>query len=121
MKTKNLEIGYLGEVFAKKYLQGKKYRIIKENYRTKYAEIDLIARDRKDILVFVEVKARLSERFGGPEESINRDKLKRLIRNAEAYVANKRYLKEYRIDAICIVFDENRRLDRIDHYENITL
>ena len=119
MKTKNLEIGHLGEAIAKKYLRGKRYRVVEENYRTKYAEIDLVARDSKGILVFVEVKTRLTERFGAPEESINRDKLKKIIKNAQAYAARKRYRKEYRIDAICIVLDEKRRPSRIDHYENI--
>ena len=120
MKTKNLEIGYLGEGIAKKYLRSKKYRVVEENYKTKYAEIDLIVRDSRGILVFVEVKTRLTERFGGPQESINREKMRRLIRNAEAYVAMKRYRKEYRIDAICIVLDEERRPTRINHYESIT-
>ena len=120
MKTKNLEIGHLGEVIAKKYLQGKRYRVVEENYKTKYAEIDLIVRGSKGILVFVEVKTRLTERFGGPEESINRDKVKKLTKNAQAYAARKKYRKEYRIDAICIVLDDKRRPSRIDHYENIT-
>ncbi len=69
--------------------------------------------------MFVEVKTRLKERFGGPEEAINRDKVKKLTKNAEAYAARKKYRKEYRIDAICIVLDEERRLNRIAHYENI--
>jgi len=45
VKTKNLETGYLGEQIAKKYLQNKGYYIVEENYRTKYAEFDLVARN----------------------------------------------------------------------------
>ena len=120
MKTKNLEIGYLGEIIAKKYLQNKGYHIVEENYRNKYAEIDLIARN-KSILIFVEVRTRSGEQFGTPEESIKRDKIKKLIRNAKAYAARKRYSKEYRIDAICIVLNERGEAKRIGHYENITL
>lgn len=119
MRTENLEIGHLGEVIAKRYLQNKGYRIVEENYRTKYAEIDLIARD-KGVLVFVEVRTRKDERFGSPEDSINRSKIRKLIRNAEAYVARKRYAKAYRIDAICIVFNKNEKASRITHHENIT-
>ena len=119
MKTKNLEKGRLGEIIAKKYLQNKRYRILEENYRTKYAEIDLIARE-KGILVFIEVRAKTGERFGSPEESINRGKIKKLIRNAKAYAAIKRYGKMYRIDAICIVLDGKRGVSRISHYQNIT-
>jgi len=119
MKTKKLEIGYLGEIIAKKYLQNKGYRIIEENYRNKYAEIDLIA-SHKDILVFVEVRTRTGEQFGTPEESIKRAKIKKLIRNAEAYTAIKRYSKRCRIDAICIVLDEGGEAKRISHYQSIT-
>ena len=118
-RTKNLEIGHRGEQTAKIYLQNKGYRIIEENYRTKYAEIDLIAGD-KGILVFVEVRTRKDERFGSPEDSINRDKMRKLTRNAEAYAVRKRYTKKYRIDVICIVLNGEEETRRIDHYENIT-
>ena len=120
MRTKNLEIGYLGQTIAKRYLQNKGYRIVQENYRTKYAEIDLITYN-KAILVFIEVKTRKDEQLGTPEESINRYKIKKLIRNAEAYAARKRYAGECRIDAVCIVLDEKGMASRINHYENITL
>ncbi|MBL7085129.1 MAG: YraN family protein [Candidatus Omnitrophica bacterium] len=119
VKTKKLEMGHLGEVVAKRYLRGKGYRIIEENYRTKYAEIDLIA-SNKGILVFVEVRTRKDERFGSPEESLKRNKIKKLIRNAKAYVARKRYSNAYRIDAVCIVLNEDGGIERINHYENIT-
>ena len=118
-KTNNLKIGRLGEQIAKIYLQNKGYYIIEKNYRTKYAEIDLIARN-KSVLVFVEVRARKDERFGSPEDSIKRSKIRKLIKNAQAYVARKGYVKTYRIDAICIVLEENGRANRITHYENIT-
>jgi len=120
MKTKNLTIGYLGEAIAKKYLQNKGYKIIEQNYKTKYSEIDLIARDNK-VLVFVEVRTKTKEQFGSPEESLNRIKIKRLIKNTTAYVVQKSHVKDYRLDAICIVLDENKTIKRINHYQNITL
>lgn len=119
MRTKNLEIGQLGETIAERYLQHKGYRIVEKNCRTKYAEIDLIARNR-GVLIFVEVRTRKDEQFGSPEESINRDKMRKLIRSASAYVARKRYNKEYRIDAVCIVLNGQGGASRINHYENIT-
>ena len=118
-KKENLEKGRLGENIAKKYLQRRGYRMLDQNYRTPYAEIDLIAK-HKDTLVFVEVRTKLSERFGTPEETINRDKIYRLIRNAQGYMTRKGYDKKCRIDAVCIVLDEDRNPKRIDHYENIT-
>jgi len=118
-KTKNLKTGWLGEEIAKRYLQSKRYSIIEQNYRTRRAEIDLIALC-KGILVFIEVRTKRGERFGTPEESINRNKKIKLIGNAKVYVAKKRWKKEYRIDAICIVLDDNYRVKRINHYKNIT-
>ncbi|NQT28504.1 MAG: YraN family protein [Candidatus Omnitrophica bacterium] len=119
VKTKNLETGHLGEQIAKKYLQNKGYYIVEENYRTKYAEIDLVARN-KGILVFIEVRTRRGEQFTSPEDSINRDKIRKLIRNAEAYVVRKKYRKKYRIDAVCVVLNKDKRASRVDHYTNIT-
>ena len=120
VKTKNLETGRLGETIAKKYLQAKGYDIIAQNYKTKYAEIDLIAR-HKGILVFVEVRTKIKEQFGTPEESVNRNKMNKLIKNAQSYAAMKDYDREYRIDLICVVLDENKKVKRTSHYQNITL
>ena len=120
VRIQNLRVGQLGEVIAKRYLQKKSYRIIEQNYRTKYAEIDLIARS-KDILVFIEVRTRKDEQLGTPEESIKKGKIRRLIRNAEAYAARMSYTGKSRIDAICIVLDQKKDPRRISHYENITL
>ena len=119
MKRENLLIGYRGEAVAKRYLQNKGYRIIEQNYKNKYAEIDLIVRDKK-VLVFIEVRTKIGEKFGTPEDSLNRNKIKKLIRNATAYTAQKGYAKDYRIDAICIVLDEGKKVKRIDHYQNIS-
>lgn len=120
MKEMNRIKGSCGESIAAGYLQDKGYRIIKQNYRTKYAEIDLIASD-KDILVFVEVRTKIGEEFGAPEESIGKKKVNKIIRNIQGYLGNEYYSKEYRIDAVCIVLDENMKLVSINHYENITL
>ena len=125
MATHNT-IGKEGEEIAKKYLENKGYRIIECNYRTKRAEIDIITRLRqgfcgrsKDIIVFVEVRTKHHEQFGSPEETITYQKRTRLKRNAAAYIHRKRYYGPYRIDAVCLVIDENTGLERIDHYESI--
>jgi len=114
-----LKIGRLGEEIAKKYLQANRYAIIEQNYRTRRAEIDLIAL-YKGILIFIEVRTKRDERFGIPEESLNRKKKIKLVGNAKAYIARKRWQKAYRIDAICIVLDNNYQLKRFNHHKNIT-
>ncbi len=121
IKKFNLEKGNLGENIARKYLEEKGYKILEQNYKNKYGEIDLIAKYKND-LVFIEVKTRIGEQFGIPEDAINRDKVYRIIRNSQAYMLkNQSKQKIYRIDAICIVLNENEKVERINHYENITL
>lgn len=118
-KMWNRNLGQLGENIAKEYLKKKGYKIVEKNCRNKRGEIDLICKE-KDSLVFVEVKTRIGEKFGLPEDAINKNKTYRLIRNAQAYIARKGLnMINYRIDAVCIVLDKNKRPIRIGHYENI--
>ena len=121
MKGFNLEKGNLGENMAKKYLEEKGYSVVEQNYKNKWGEIDLIVKDKKE-LVFVEVKTRIGEQFGTPEDAINKDKINRLMKNSQAYMNYKIKSADfsYRIDAICIVLDNKNNLIRINHYENIT-
>jgi putative endonuclease len=119
-KTKRSKTGQIGESIAKKFLQKKGYKIIFQNFRTKYSEIDLIA-EKKDMLVFIEVRTKTSEQFGSPEQTINKKKISRLIRAAQSYASNHKYLGSLRIDAVCVVFNPDYTLKRIAHYESITL
>jgi len=68
----------MGERFAREYLEEKGYKIIEQNYKTKYAEIDLVARKGKE-LVFVEVRTKKGEDFGTPEETINNKKMRKVV------------------------------------------
>lgn len=112
------ETGRIGEHIAKEYLGRKGYKIIEQNYKTKYAEIDLVAQ-KEGALVFVEVRTKTGEQFGTPEETINYKKKMKLTRNAKAFVAKKKFIGLYRIDAVCIVLGENKQAKRVTHYENI--
>lgn len=112
-------MGALGESIAQKFLENKRYKIIEKNYRNKYGEIDLVCQ-KDDILVFVEVKTRKGEEFGTPEDAFKKEKIKRLIKNAQGYFKKSKVMLKSRIDAICIVLDKDEKLKRISHYENIT-
>jgi len=111
-------IGKEGENIAREYLKSKGYKIFEYNYRTKRAEIDIIAK-YKNILVFVEVRTKHHEQFGSPEETIGYKKRMMLQRNAIAYIHRVKYDGPCRIDAVCLVIDLSGGLQRIDHYENI--
>jgi len=109
-----------GERLARENLKNKGYQILQQNYRNRYAEIDLIAK-KGNILVFIEVRTKKGELFGSPEETLNQKKLKKLWLNASAYVKIKRWSGSYRIDAICVVLNSDNSLARINHYENILI
>jgi len=118
MKKFNVEKGRLGEDIARKHLEKKGYKIVEQNYRTRYAEIDLVAK-KKDVLVFVEVRTKIGELYGSPEDTLNKRKLARVRRNAIAYAAINRWDRACRIDAICIVLTPDHKVERLEHYENI--
>ncbi len=60
--------------------------IVGRNFRTRFGEIDLIARDG-GTLVFVEVRMRRSLRYGGGLESITAAKRARMLAAANGYLA----------------------------------
>ena len=83
-KTKR-ELGDQLEEFASKKLVEKGLKIVSQNYLCKMGEVDLIARDKQD-LVFVEVRYRKSESYGGSLASVDKKKQKRIILAANHYL-----------------------------------
>ena len=81
--------GKKSESTAVKYLKKKGYKILEQNYRNKLGEIDIIAKDKK-ILVFVEVKARLSAHFGNPKWALTPQKKRKISMVALYYLKTKR-------------------------------
>lgn len=75
-----------GEEAAAAWARAKGWRILHRNYRCRLGEIDLVARDG-DTVVFVEVKARASLRFGLPAEAVDARKRARLVRVARHFLA----------------------------------
>ncbi|ADQ85416.1 YraN family protein [Methylovorus sp. MP688] len=67
------------------YLQQHGLKLLARNYRSRFGEIDLIMRDGVS-LVFIEVRMRKSERFGGAAASITPAKQKKLVLTAEHYL-----------------------------------
>jgi len=115
----NLQTGNIGEDIAQKYLKDQGYKILERNFKTKYAEIDLVAK-QKDEIIFVEVKTRRGLNFGSPEEALTKKKLSKLWLNAQGYINFKKWQRPYRIDAICIVLNPDNTVNYFNHYQNIT-
>lgn len=116
MKMFNRATGRVGESFAEAALKNKGYTILEQNFGSKFGEIDIIAKD-KDVLVFVEVKTKIGEEFGLPEEMVGPGKLQKIRHMATVYMKGKEI--PCRIDVVAIVLDDKNTVIRLTHYENV--
>jgi putative endonuclease len=76
--------GKIGEDTVAIYLQEEKFTIVARNFRTRFGEVDIIAQ-KKDLLAFVEVKLRSSQRVD-PAELILLSKQKKIIMVAKHFL-----------------------------------
>lgn len=122
MKKQNYAKGKTGEEIAATFLSKHGFSIIEKNFSNRFGEIDLIATKDK-WLIFVEVKLKVGEDFGSPEEMINKRKLAQIRRTAEIFLGKNYKLKkefpQHRIDAVCIVLEKGGETKRISHYEMV--
>ena len=84
-RTPKQRAGEAAETAAAKYLTAAGCRIVARNARYRDGEVDLVVRER-DVLVFVEVRMRVSSRFGGAAVSVNALKQKRIARAAQHWL-----------------------------------
>lgn len=115
-KSYNKTTGREGEKLAEEYLVKRGYKILERNWGNKWGEIDLIC-ERKNTLVFVEVKTKTGEEFGSPEEMVNRRKLEKVERMATTYRPDFAGLR--RLDVVAVVVNDDGSVRRIDHYEGV--
>ncbi len=113
MITEKKTYGNIGENLATKYLENKGYKIVCQNFSNKLGEIDIIAKD-KDYIVFVEVKARHSAKYGLPREAVTLYKQNKIRMVALSYLKTIHKLdSNCRFDVIEIFGD-----DEITHIIN---
>lgn len=99
--------GRIGESRALELLRERCYRIVETNFRCRSGEIDIIARDRDDTLVFVEVRTRADGERGDALETVGPAKQAQIVRVAEYYLfANEPRFRDCRFDVIGITGDE---------------
>lgn len=102
------KIGKYGEDEAEKYLRQKGYKILERNFNCKRGEIDIIALDKGEI-VFIEIKARASLKYGLPSESVTKYKLKHIYKTAEYYLYTRKLQHQSaRIDVIEVYIKNNQ-------------
>jgi putative endonuclease len=82
------EIGALGESLAVEHLAALGLQILDRNWRCRYGELDIVAADAATrTAIFVEVKTRTTDQFGGVEQAVTPDKVRRLRRLAGLWLA----------------------------------
>ncbi|TFV56475.1 YraN family protein [Mycobacterium sp. PS03-16] len=103
-------IGALGEQMAVEHLQSLGMRVLCRNWRCRYGELDVIAVDSASrTVVFVEVKTRTTDRFGGIAQAVTPQKLRRLRRLAGLWLAaQEEHWPAVRIDVIGIRIGRQR-------------
>lgn len=127
--AKHNEIGKLGEKLAAKWLIGKGYSIVTQNYLKKYGEIDIVARET-DVIHFVEVKSvsyetkadmedAVSRGTWRPEENVHFAKQQRLSRVIEVWLSENNYKGEWQIDILSVRIVPRERIARFYLLDNI--
>jgi len=98
MNLKKRLLGCKGEDLAVEFLKENKYKILDRNFRTKYGEIDIVAKEGK-VVCFVEVKTRTSDKFGVGLEAVDASKQGRIVKSAIVYI------EENSLDDCAVRFD----------------
>jgi putative endonuclease len=120
MTVQRQRIGRAAEDLVTARLAGSGWEIIERNARTRFGELDIVARDGR-ALVFVEVKAGRAGSAYGPERpvlGVNHRKQQRVRRLAAAWMGERRdapYYAEIRFDAVGVTFDHSGRAVDVEH------
>ena len=107
------KIGESEETRAVAYFNALGWKLFSRNYQCRLGEIDLIFRDPKGAVVFVEVKFRSDLEYGPGQAAVGSTKQKRMIKTALFFIKQKRLQgSDFRFD-VCALTP-----DKIDHIEN---
>lgn len=116
MATRTQAFGELGERIAANWMRKKGWRLVGRRFRNGHRDIDLVV-ECDDTVVFVEVKARHTNDFGGPVEAVGWRKQRELARSARVWVDRfGRPGQTYRFDVIGVLLDQSGV--RVRHVED---
>ncbi|MCL1835056.1 MAG: YraN family protein [Oscillospiraceae bacterium] len=112
-------LGNWGEGIALKYLEGKGYSKVAQGFRSRFGEVDIIARN-KEFIVFVEVKLRKNANFAYAREYVGKAKQRKIKMTANIWLASNRPALQPRFDVIEIYapHGEATASPGIEHIEN---
>ncbi len=109
-RKKTISIGRRYEQLAARFFVANGFEILERNWRAGRKEVDLIVKKDR-VVVFVEVKAARSGKFGHPAEKVNQKKQENLI------LVARQYLMEKSISGVDLRFDVVTFVDgELEHY-----
>lgn len=121
------EIGKIGEKITREFLMKHGFHVLTTNYRTRYGEIDIVAKKDNKIR-FVEVKSVKVRNFKNlgslhvkPEDNLTRNKWKKFVTSAEIYLNNKGVSSEtlWQLDLACVYINTEAREGKVVLMENV--
>lgn len=110
--------GTWGEAQIAKWMRAKKYRLLASQWRCRFGEIDLIARDPKGMLCFVEVKLRSNLSHGLPREFVHIHKQEKIKKAAMLYMSLFELDEPVRFDVAEVYTNTDHTTCRISYLEN---
>ena len=111
-------IGTAGEAYVARELRKKGYTLLASQWRCRFGEIDLVARDKKGTICCVEVKLRGEGAIGLPREFVDSRKQARLRTSAETYLSMHDMDVSARFDVAEVYTDQTGRILRMEYLEN---
>jgi len=99
LRAAHLTQGEDAEFACCKYLKSQGLKLVLKNFNSRFGEIDIIMLDKK-VLVFVEVRFRKNDNYGGGLESITPAKQQKLRRTAELFLQQNDQFKNARFDVV---------------------
>jgi putative endonuclease len=106
--NKRQSLGKMGEDLACKELESRGYAILARRYRSRFGEIDIVA-NHEETIVFVEVKARDGDEFGGGAAAVTAWKQRRIAQMAVDYLSrHKLHDRPCRFDVVTVDVKEDR-------------
>jgi putative endonuclease len=121
------EIGKIGEKITKEFLMKHGFHIITANYRTRYGEIDIVAKKDNKIR-FVEVKSvkvrdfeNLESLHVKPEDNLTGDKWRKFVTSVKLYLNNRGVSSEtlWQLDLACVYINTETREGKVVLMENV--
>ena len=109
--------GNRGEAEVARYLRKKGYTLLASQWRCRFGELDLVAKSRRGVICFVEVKLRSQGAIASPREFVDQRKQQRLRTAAASYLSSHELEAPARFD-VAEVYVENDGTLRVEYLEN---